>query len=122
MIEDAMYSHLSTSTALTAIVGNRIYPMLMPQDPTLPAVTFQRISNGPQWSINGPCGLDNPHMQVDCWTTSFAGSKALSDALRKAMATAGTYSAVQLTDQDIYEVDTEIYRVSQDYSCWFKST
>ena len=122
MIEDAMYAHLSTVASLTTLVSNRIYPIMMPQDPTLPAITYQRISNNPQWAMGGACGLDNPRMQIDCWTTSFAASKALGDALRKAMAMPGTFNAIQLNDQDIYEVDTEIYRVSMDYSCWFKST
>lgn len=122
MIEDAMYAHLSTSTALTALVSIRIYPVMMPEDPTLPAVTFQRISNNPQWSMSGPCGMDNPTVQVDCWATSYAGAKALGDTLRAAMASAASYKSVQVADQDIYEADTEIYRASMDFSCWIRST
>jgi hypothetical protein len=122
MIEEALYSHLSTSTALTAIVSDRIYPMMMPQDPTLPAITYQRISNSPVNTLGGFSSLDNPHIQFDCWTTSYSAAKALGDKLRKALSSATTFNALQMSDQDLYEADTEIYRVSMDFSCWFKST
>jgi hypothetical protein len=122
MIEEALYSHLSTSTGLTALVSDRIYPIMMPQDPTLPAITYQRISNSPVNTIGGFASLDNPHIQFDCWATSYSSVKALGDKLRKTIAAATTFNALQMSDQDLYEADTEIYRVSMDFSCWFKST
>lgn len=121
MIEEAIYAHLSTSTALTAIVSNRIYPIMMPQEPTIPAVTYQRVSNVHINAISGACGLDNIRIQIDCWTTSYSAAKTLGDVLRKAMASA-PFTALQLSDEDIYDPDTEIYSVSMDYSCWYHST
>lgn len=122
MIEEALYSHLSTSTTLMALVSDRIYPIMMPQDPELPAITYQRISNSPVNSMGGHGGLDNPKIQIDCWATSYSAAKALGDKLRKTIATATAFNSVQLNDQDLYEDGTEIYRVSMDFSCWFKST
>ena len=121
MIEQSIYSHFSTSAALTALISDRIYPMMMPQDPVLPSVTYQRISNMPVNALSGACGLDKPIIQIDCWSTTYAGVKALGDTVRKALA-AGPYFSLQLSDEDIYEPGTEIYRVSMDFSCWFKST
>jgi hypothetical protein len=122
MIEELIYSNLSTATSVTALVVDRIYPLLMPQDPTLPAVTYQRISDNPINSLSGHGGLDNPRIQIDCWATSYSGVKTLSNAVIKAMDSSTAYKSLRMSDQDLYEDGTEIYRVSMDFSCWFKST
>jgi hypothetical protein len=122
MIEELIYSNLSTATSVTALVVDRIYPLLMPQDPTLPAVTYQRISDNPINSLSGHGGLDNPRIQIDCWATSYSAVKTLSNAVIKAMDLSTSYKSLRMSDQDLYEDGTEIYRVSMDFSCWFKST
>jgi hypothetical protein len=122
VLEESIFAHLSTVAALTTHVSTRIYPMMMPQNVTLPAISYQRISNAPQYSMSGPCGMDNPRIQVDVWTTGYGAAKAIGDQVRKAMNTATAFKAVQLSDQDMFEPDLEIYRVSMDFSCWFAST
>lgn len=121
MIEQSIYSHLSTFAQLNSMISIRIYPMMMPQDPILPAVTYQRIGNSPINTVSGAAGLDNPRIQFDCWATTYESVKALGDTVRKALAVA-PFAALQMSDGDMYDYDTEIYRVSMDFSCWFKST
>jgi hypothetical protein len=62
-----LVAHLNAHAGLSALVGSRIYPLILPQSPTLPAVTFQQISRVPvhdrsmpdtlvttrwQWNVN----------------------------------------------------------------------
>lgn len=126
MLEESIFSHLSTVAAITTYVGAssaaRIYPVDLPQDPTLPAMSYQRISSQPQTSMGGFCGLDNPRIQIDCWATSYSAVKELAEAVRDAMMSASAFNALEISDQDLFEPDVEIYRVSIDFSCWFKST
>jgi hypothetical protein len=122
VLEESIFAHLSTSTALTAMVSTRIYPAMLPENCELPALSYQRISNTPQNTMSGHSGLDNPRIQIDCWATSYGDAKAIGDKTRKAMGAATTFRALQLSDQDIIEPELEIYRVSMDFSCWFAST
>lgn len=126
MLEESIFSHLSTVAAITTYVGAsssaRIYPVYLPQDPTLPAMSYQRISSQPQVSMGGFCNLDNPRIQIDCWATSYSAVKGMAEAVRDAMMSAAGFNALEISDQDLFEPDLEIYRVSIDFSCWFKST
>ncbi|MEN6474136.1 MAG: DUF3168 domain-containing protein [Syntrophaceae bacterium] len=122
MLEDALHAHLLASTAVTSLASTRIYPVLLPQDPTLPAITYQRISNDPQNTMGGHGDLYNPRIQIDAWARSYSEIKSLELAIRTAMEAASAFSALEMSDQDLYEPDMEIYRISIDFSCWFKST
>lgn len=43
--EKVVYTLLAASSALAAIVSTRIYPKVLPQDKTLPAITYEHISS-----------------------------------------------------------------------------
>jgi len=57
-------SYLRTVTALTALVGTRIYGLRLPESPTLPAVVFQ--ARGGQANPEIP-DLAAPSYQFTCW-------------------------------------------------------
>lgn len=42
-----LLAYLNATTALTALIGTRLYPGTLPQSVSLPAVTFKRISRVP---------------------------------------------------------------------------
>lgn len=124
-MEADLHALLSADPSIGAIVGlagsARIYPLLMPQGGALPAVTYQRISTPriDTASMLGHNARVRCRMQVDCWAPTFAQAKALSDAVRAAMATATTFTALAVDERHTYEDDTRIYRASADYSCWY---
>lgn len=122
MLEESIYAHLSTVAAVSTLAGTRIYPVFLPQDPTYPAISYQRISSQPQVAIGGFCNLDNPRIQIDCWASSYSAVKSLAEAVRDAMMSAPGFNALELSDQDLYEPEVEVYRVSIDFSCWHRST
>jgi hypothetical protein len=66
MVETNIYSILSTTTAVTAITGTRIYPTELPTDATLPAIVYTVIS-----SVSMPtfetAGMDRVRLEIDCW-------------------------------------------------------
>jgi hypothetical protein len=45
MIEAALRAVLIAHPDVAALAGGRIYPLILPQNPTLPAIAYQRISN-----------------------------------------------------------------------------
>lgn len=122
MIEDALYSHLSGHAGLTALVSARIYPMVLPQNPSYPAVTYKKISGPRETSKAGPSGTVRARMQIDCWAESYAAAKQVAKQVRLAMATfSGLIADVtinkttQQNDLDVYEPEDSVYHDSLDF-------
>lgn len=117
-IGEDVYSELSGDAGLTALVGTRIYPQWLPQDTTLPAVTFAQVSENPQNTIGGELALKNHQYQFDVFASSYSSAQAVAAALNTAVAGASAFEAYRLTQQDLYEPQTEVHRVSVDFSIW----
>lgn len=103
--------------------GARIHPVLRPQQGQagLPAITYQRIAGVPQTNTDANEEMLNIREQVDVWATTHDAAKAIAEAVRVRMQTpAATFRAVLLLDQDLYEDETRIFRVSMDFSCWYR--
>jgi len=115
-----LYKHLSTSVSITAHTSNRIYPVLLPQGTVaaFPAVTYQRISADRVYSLSGYSTLENAKMQIDCWATSFETVKDLANKTRQVVDGATAFASNLISDQDLYEDEVNVYRVSMDFSIW----
>ncbi len=121
MLESKLYSLLSNATAISASVGTRIYPIVAPENPTYPYVTYSRVTGIKDNSLSGYCGMENVHVQVDVWGTVYGGVKSLSKTIHQTMETSTDFKAILLSDQDLTEVlenEDIIYREVLDFSCW----
>lgn len=65
-IETALYSYLTSYAGLTALVGDRIYPLVIPEQAGLPAIAYQRISTRITYSHDGDSELDRTRFQFAC--------------------------------------------------------
>jgi hypothetical protein len=122
MLEESICTQLLASTAITAIVSTRIYPIFLPQNAPYPAQTYQRITTTPVNSITGYSYEENARIQIDSWATSYSAAKNLGRATLKAMNAATSYKAVLEMEMDDYEPQRKVYRIMQDYSCWQVTT
>ena len=116
-----LYSHLSADAGISALVGTRIYPVQMPQTPTLPAISYGRISNTAQF---GTTNVRETRYQVDCWAASYASVQSVAMAVKAALEewtdtdqTPAVKMAWVFSELDDYEAETELYRVSIDIMC-----
>lgn len=121
-IIEAVYSKLSTTAGVTALVSTRIYPDLMPQPPTLPAVVYQMISNDREERHRGATGDARPRFQITCWATTAIAAGNLANQVRLAiMAMSGTIAAVVIRgvwnagETRGYEPDTLRYFSAIDF-------
>ena len=129
-IEEGLFAYLSANAGVSALVSTRIYPNKLPQTVTLPALTYQRIDSPRVHShdSSGSVGTARPRFQFDCWATTYAAAKALSDALRGALngykGTMGTTSPVTVQSALIQSerfddyADAGVCRISCDYIIW----
>lgn len=104
-------------TLLAALVSGRAYPMVAPQGVVKPYIIYHVVSNVPSVSLDGPNGTENRRMQVDVWADTYGGAKTLEGQVKAAMAAASIVN-VPLSTRDEYESETQLFRVSMDYSVW----
>lgn len=119
MLEQKIFSHLSTTTSITALSGTRLYPVILPQNPTYPAITYQRVAGVRINSLSGYSTLENPVMQVDVWAKTYEEAISLSGAVITAMENSTSFKCtLPHTPIDIYEDEIEAYRREMDFSIW----
>jgi len=54
-------------------------------------------------------------MQIDCWATSFETVKDLANKMRQVVDSATAFASNLISDQDLYEDEINVYRVSMDF-------
>ena len=116
-----LFLQLTGYAGLAALVGTRIYRVTLPVDPTLPAVTFQRIDTPREYSHDGDSHLPHPRFQISCWATTQSVAEAVADQVRGALR--GWHlaygEAAFVEDQaDAYEPETGIYHIPLDATIW----
>jgi hypothetical protein len=95
VIEQALYKILADDSGVGALAGDRVYPIGVPQDGALPAVTYQQIAGPRDRTFDGATGLVDGYYQVTCWAATYGAAKGLSEAVRAALDDyAGTVSSV----------------------------
>jgi len=118
MIETKIVTVLTADTSILAVASNRLYPDVMPQNPTMPAITYERESCQRINSLGGYGGLENPHIIICSWATRKDDAGDLADKVFDAMNKANTFHALMINDFGGYDVDAGLYVFSQTYSCW----
>lgn len=126
-ISSDLRTFLLADATLTTLIGTRMYPLVLPQDPTVPAITYQIISGHRFHSTDGACGLSTPRIQYDCWAATYLEVESLFEALRKRLdgyqGLAGS-SQVQAaffeSERDDYEDEAKLYRRSADFFVWYE--
>lgn len=128
VLEEGLVTYLKTVAGLTALISTRIYAFAIPQEATLPCVTYQRISTPryPSHDTSGASGnLSRPRVQFDAWATTYSSAKAITDQLRAALngkkgSTGGVtlQGALVVEEAPTYEPETKLYRSRSDYFIW----
>ena len=116
---------------LSGLVGTRVYPLRLPQQPALPAVTYAWVGGDRAHVLAGPAGVASPRLQFDCWAGTYLQAHAVFDALRRRLdgyrGLAGAATRVQgaflEAERDFYEESADagtgsgvgLYRRSGDF-------
>lgn len=123
-IEEALYAKVSSDAAIVELISNRLYPDKLPQNPVLPAITYQRVSTGRYHThdTSGGSGLARPRFQFDCYATSRLAAKNLVNVLRASLEGFNGWvgptriqGALSQNETDFYEDVTGLYRRSIDF-------
>ena len=116
--ESSLRAALLAAPAVSALVGTRVYPMLLPQNPTLPAIVFQRISAVPDHLL-GEQGWRAPcRVQLSLWAATYDAMRTLTIAVEAALrgySGSGLRLVRLLNLTDDYEPETKLYRMIADF-------
>lgn len=74
-------AYLLSHTAVSDIVGQRIYADKLPQNAVLPAVVLKIQSERLDHSLQGLSGIVATRIQVECYATTRITSNALADTV-----------------------------------------
>lgn len=114
-----LYNHVTTHSAVTALIGTRLYPNSLPQEPTLPAASWLLVSDRKTYAHDGPTGFGQPRVQVDAYAPTPAGAAAVAAAIEAALddwhRVNGRYAAFLENRQALAEPELQRHRVTTDY-------
>lgn len=103
-----IFNILTAAPAVSAIVGQRIYPHgEAPQDVSRPYVTWFVVSGVPENVLDGVPDMDRSTVQIDCWHQTSAGVVQLASAVRNAIEPHAHVTNLFLNQR---EPETKLYR------------
>lgn len=107
--EAALYSLLTAGTPnpVAALVGTRVYPMVLPQNTSYPAIRLQRISTprSQYRTMDGRADYASPRMQVDVYALTHAAAIAVAQAIYETLE--GYHATVGGLRIDAISIDDE---------------
>lgn len=118
---------LLQDATVSGLVGTRVYPKILPQSPTLPAITYQRVSRVQVADhLTGPGSMGRPRVQVDVWASTDSAAEALGAAVkarlngyRGTVPGEGEVHRIALeTEGGLFDAELLLHRHSADYFVW----
>lgn len=109
---------LNGSTAVTNIVGDRIWLTFVPEAQTRPYIVYFIATAVPENTLSCPPDVDDQRVQIDLYvpqTTGTAVANTLKDAVLVAIEPLGN---VVFGPWNAYEADTRLLRWSMDLNYW----
>ncbi len=134
LIEEALVTRLESQAGLTALVGTRMFPERLPQEPTYPAIAVSRITSERPHALEGSSGLVGAMFQFDVFGKTYAAAKAVVEQLRLALDSfSGTVDGIVIqevsfeSDADVNEHrDTEptspLRHIAADFEVWYNES
>jgi hypothetical protein len=104
-------------TALAAVAGGRVYPAIAPDGVTKPYLTYFRVSTVPANTLSSGRPLENTVFQIDCYDKTAAGVNSVKEAVKAALDAWAVKWTLQ-SEQDLYENDVKLHRITLDCSVW----
>jgi hypothetical protein len=126
-------AYLAADPAVTAIVGNRIYPVQLPQGIRLASLVYSRISEIESYHNVGPSALMQTRFQFDSVSPNVDEATLLADAVKERLG--GFAGAINYAPpngvlnvegiffdmgREDYDGELSFYRMSRDFFVWYK--
>lgn len=121
MIEEDLVAFLSGDSEIAQRVSDRLYPALLPQGASGQSIVYTLISGRRDRTIEGANGIARLRLQLDCRAAKYGDVKRLALAVRRRlndyrgrMGNSTVLNTVVDGENDFYDPEAELHRVSQD--------
>ena len=118
MIQDDLYSLLTTRTSP---LMSEVYPVVIPQQATYPAIRYARITSNREMNYDEVENWVRSVFQIDCYGESYNTTLELAESVKSAINNyaGGAIQRIRLDfEAESLEDDTDLYRVLQQYTIW----
>jgi len=112
-----LYTRLANFAGLTALVSTRIYPVVMRQQDTMPALRYNRVSSITPSAMGSDVGITRYRYQFDVFGSTYATMDAVVVQLKLAVvrwSASGLQDSFMQTESDYYEDAVKLYRTRLD--------
>lgn len=110
MIEDALFTRMSGFAGLSALIATRVYPVLLPQNPTYPAATYAFISGVPASAMGADVGFTRKRARVTVWSKTYLEMTGVADQVRLCLERwRGTVNGVVIQDTYVENASLDLY-------------
>lgn len=95
----SLRAYIVAQAGVSALIGSRMYPDELPQNATMPAITYHRISTLHHENISGSkAGMAEAIVEVRCYAATRTACNALCEAVRTCgvLNLDGVYSGVNI--------------------------
>jgi len=119
-LDEAIFYAL-TSPGVTAIAGDRSFPVHAQQGVTMPYIVWQRISTTPLNAHDGPAELEDSLIQFSCYAATYTAAYDLRKLLRATIEHTALMNGARGIVNDLRESPemmgaTEVFRADLDVS------
>ena len=82
-ILESIYKYLSSDSEVKAIVGDKIYPEIIPQGVSLPAIVYAPTNCYYDSALQKDTGFSRLRIQFTCYDNTFGKARRLGRAVKK---------------------------------------
>jgi len=121
-LAEGLYSKLSATAGITTLASTRTYPVQLPYNPTLPAITYQEVTLRTEQQFSSTA-FKISRWQINAWAVSYDAATDLADAIVAALdgfvGTMGVACDVTLAGRvDLIDPETKWFHVAVDFEIW----
>lgn len=117
-VESDIYSALTGYAGLSALVSTRVYPQVIPDGATLPAVAYQRVGTEPVQTLHGTVPAARARFSFSAWAATYADALSVIAQVRAALLAAAAFEAVYEFEVDLFDEESRRSGRIADFSIW----
>ena len=121
MIEQTVVTVLTANAPVQAIVGNKIFPIVMPEGESVPALVYQKVGTDVINSLDGYSGLESIRLQFSCYAATLLAAKQLAQSVSAALDGSAMLKCTRTMEMDDQDPETKNFRVIVDFNIWQRS-
>lgn len=133
-IEAVLRSLMVGDATLSALVGTRVYPAVLPQGVAYPAIRYSQVSGGDDYDMDGPDDLKRKSYQFSCVALKRSDTILVADKLQTLLSGySGVSDGISISavflQNEIDGEDTQPgnneqtrYLKHLDFEVWYKTT